>query len=44
MEICEKEKEEICLCRDCAVHTCERFNCQECENRDSENIHEVFFL
>lgn len=39
MAKCNKEMEEICLCKDCAVTNCERYNCQECEN---ENIHEVF--
>lgn len=39
---CNKETEEICLCRDCAVSNCERFNCQECERTPHEKIHEVF--
>lgn len=43
MAICEPEKEEICLCRDCSVHNCERYNCQECMSTKKENIHEVFF-
>lgn len=40
---CNKETEEICLCRDCGVTNCERYNCQECEATPREQIHEVFF-
>lgn len=43
MAICSKEKEEICLCRDCAVLDCERYNCGECASIDKAKIHEVFF-
>lgn len=43
MAKCNKETEEICLCRDCDVSSCERFNCQECENTAYEKIHEVFY-
>lgn len=43
MAKCNKETEEICLCRDCGVSNCERFNCQKCENTAYEKIHEVFY-
>lgn len=39
---CNPATEEICLCRDCAVSNCERYNCQECEAVSKEKIHEVF--
>ena len=39
---CSPETEEICLCRDCAVSNCERYNCQECEAVSEEKLHEVF--
>lgn len=42
MARCNKETEEICLCKDCAVTNCERFNCNECNNTPNEKIHEVF--
>lgn len=40
---CSKEKEELCLCKDCQVSNCERFNCFECDGIQLEKIHEVFF-
>ena len=43
MSICDKQKEEICLCRDCAVTNCERYNCQECASVTNDKIHEVLF-
>lgn len=42
MRLCPKELEEICLCKDCAVVNCERYNCSECGSTKKENIHEVF--
>lgn len=42
MAKCSKEIEELCLCRDCAVANCERYNCNECNDTMIEKIHEVF--
>lgn len=42
MARCSKEIEELCLCRDCAVTNCERYNCVACDNIPPEKIHEVF--
>lgn len=43
MARCDKQTEDICLCRDCAVTSCLRYNCCECETITHEKIHEVFF-
>jgi hypothetical protein len=43
MAKCSKQTEDMCLCRDCAVINCERYNCRECETITHERIHEVFF-
>lgn len=43
MAKCSKEKEKLCLCKDCKVSNCERFNCFECDGKQPEKIHEVFF-
>jgi hypothetical protein len=43
MAKCSKQTEDMCLCRDCAVINCERYNCRECETFTPERIHEVFF-
>lgn len=43
MAKCSKQTEDMCLCRDCTVINCERYNCRECETITHERIHEVFF-
>lgn len=43
MDKCSEEKEELCLCKDCKVSNCGRFNCSECDGIHPEKIHEVFF-
>lgn len=42
MAMCNKETEEICLCKDCAVSNCERYNCQKCNSQKHEDVREVF--
>lgn len=41
MAECSKDKEEICVCKDCGVDNCYRFNCMECESKKEKDINEM---
>ena len=44
MAICDKGKEERCICRDCSNANCERYNCQSCAKKQKQEDISVWLL